>query len=171
MQAEWEPEELIEAWTLRPGDWGLVGNNASATRLGFIVMLKFYELEGRFPAYAEEVPPVAVEYLASLVKVDPARFAKYAWTGRTIEYHRAQIRRSFGTRPATEADEERWAGWLADEVCPVETSEARLAAVVLRRCRGEGVEPPTGGQVERVVASAGRRPGHRLGPATSRTPA
>jgi Domain of unknown function (DUF4158) len=157
MQAEWEPEELIEAWTLRPGDWGLVGNKAGATRLGFVVMLKFYELEGRFPAYSEEVPPVAVEYLASLVKVDPALFAKYAWAGRTIEYHRAQIRRSFGTRPATEADEERWAGWLADEVCPVETSEARLAAAVLRRCRGEGVEPPTGGQVERVVASATRR--------------
>jgi hypothetical protein len=29
--------------------------------LGFVALLKFYELEGRFPAYAEEVPPVAVE--------------------------------------------------------------------------------------------------------------
>ena len=35
MQAEWEPEELIEVWTLRPGDWGLVGNKAGATRSGF----------------------------------------------------------------------------------------------------------------------------------------
>jgi hypothetical protein len=49
VQVEWEPEELIEAWTLRPGDWDLVGNKAGATRLGFVAMLKFYELEGRFP--------------------------------------------------------------------------------------------------------------------------
>ncbi len=157
MQVEWEPEELIDVWTLGPGDWKLVGNKAGATRLGFVAMLKFYELEGRFPAYLEEVPPAAVEYLASLVKVDPGLFAKYTWTGRTIKYHRAQIRRRFGTRPPTEADEDRWAQWLSAEVCPVETNEAQLLTALLQRCRGEGVEPPADGQVERVVASAGRR--------------
>jgi hypothetical protein len=78
VQVEWEPEELIEAWTLGSGDWALAGDKAGATRLGFAAMLKFYELEGRLPAYAEEMPSAAVEYLASLVKVDPALFAKYS---------------------------------------------------------------------------------------------
>jgi len=41
-------------------------------------MLKFYEIEGRFPAYREEVPQAAVDYLGSLVKVKPALFAGYA---------------------------------------------------------------------------------------------
>jgi hypothetical protein len=72
-------------------------------------MLKFYEIEGRFPAYREQVPQAAVDYLGSLVKVAPALFAKYSWRGGTIEYHRAQIRRAYGTRPPTEADEDRWA--------------------------------------------------------------
>jgi hypothetical protein len=36
---------------------------AGVTRLGFAVMLKFYEIEGRFPAYPEEVLPAAVRYL------------------------------------------------------------------------------------------------------------
>lgn len=138
------------------------------------MMLKFYELEGRFPAYAEEVPPAAVEYVASLVRVDVALFAKYSWRGRTIEYHRAQIRKAYGTRPASEADEERWAQWLADEVCPVETDRGRLADAVRQRCRSERVEPPTEGQLERVVASAAHRfeeafavaVAGRLGPAT-----
>jgi Domain of unknown function (DUF4158) len=49
------------------------------TRLGFALLLKFYEVEGRFPAFLEEVPRVAVDYMASLVKVDPALFAKYSW--------------------------------------------------------------------------------------------
>ena len=35
-------------------------------------MLKFYEIEGRFPAYREEVPQAAVDYLGSLVKIAPA---------------------------------------------------------------------------------------------------
>ena len=92
------------------------------TRLGFAVMLKFYEIEGRFPAYPQEVPPAAVSYLGSLVKVDPALFAKYSWTGRSIKYHRSQIRKVYGTRPPTEDDEDRWAHWLAAEWCPAETN-------------------------------------------------
>jgi DNA invertase Pin-like site-specific DNA recombinase len=113
-------------------------------------MLKSYEIEGRFPAYREEVPPAAVRYLASLVKVDPALFAKYPWKGRSIEYHRAQVRRVYGTRGPTDDDEERW---LADEICPTETNRERLAAALRRRCRSEKVEPPSTGQVERVVAA------------------
>jgi TnpA family transposase len=157
VRADWEPDELIGAWTLVKGDWKLIANKTGVTRLGFAVMLKFYEIEGRFPAYPEEVPRAAVDYIASLVKVDPALFAKYSWRGRTTEYHRAQIRKAYGTRPPTEADEDRWARWLAGEMCPTETSRDRLAAALRRRCRSEKVEPPTSGQVERVVASGCRR--------------
>ena len=157
MRAEWEPDELIDAWTLTGSDWDLVANKTGVTRLGFTVMLKFYEIEGRFPAYCEEVPQAAVTYLGSLVKVEPALFAKYSWRGRTIEYHRAQIRRAYGTRPPTEADEDRWAQWLAQEICPTETNRDRLAAALRRRCRSEKVEPPSTGQVERVIASGCRQ--------------
>ena len=63
MQAEWEPDELINASTLTGNDWDLITNKAGVTRLGFAVMLKFYEIEGRFPAYPQEVRPAAVSYL------------------------------------------------------------------------------------------------------------
>jgi Domain of unknown function (DUF4158) len=57
-----------------------MANKAGVTRLGFAVMLKFHEIEGRFPAYREEVPQAPVDYLGSLVKVEPALFAKYSRT-------------------------------------------------------------------------------------------
>ena len=69
---EWEPEELIEAWTLLDGDWRLVGNKTGATRLGFSLILKFFAIEARFPRHAGEVPKAAVDYVAGQVKVDPA---------------------------------------------------------------------------------------------------
>jgi hypothetical protein len=55
-RAEWEIDELIGSWTLIGADWQLVGNKTGATRLGFALILKFYEIEGRFPACPEEVP-------------------------------------------------------------------------------------------------------------------
>jgi hypothetical protein len=68
------------SWTLLEADWRLTGNKTGATRLGFALLLKFYEIGGRFPACSEEVPAAAVEYLAGLVKVEPDAFAKYSWS-------------------------------------------------------------------------------------------
>jgi len=44
MKREWEPEELIACWTLVYADRRLVANKSGATRLGFAVLLKFFEL-------------------------------------------------------------------------------------------------------------------------------
>lgn len=40
-------------------DWRLVGNKAGPTRLGFALLLTFFELEARFPSSAKELPPAA----------------------------------------------------------------------------------------------------------------
>ena len=47
------------------GDWDLIANKAGVTRLGFALLLKFYQIEGRFPTYREEVPQAAVDRAAS----------------------------------------------------------------------------------------------------------
>ena len=81
-------------------------------------MLKFFELEGRFPRHGGEIPRAALGYIAAQVKVTADAFADYEWTGRTIEYHRAQVRQALGFREANVGDEDKLAAWLAEEVCP-----------------------------------------------------
>jgi len=152
MRREWEPEDLIAYWTLGEADWRLLANKRGATRLGFAVILKFFELEARFPRHSGEVPARAVSYMADQVKVPADDLADYDWSGRTIEYHRAQIRAALGFREATREDEEKLAAWLGREVCPVELREERLLSALLARCRAERIEPP--GRVERILASA-----------------
>ncbi|MET8429032.1 DUF4158 domain-containing protein [Nocardia sp. NPDC004860] len=53
-------------------DWRLVGNKSGATRLGFSLLLKFFELDGWLPAGPDDLPAAAVAYMAEQVKVDPA---------------------------------------------------------------------------------------------------
>ncbi len=62
-------EDLIDTWTLVDSDWRLVANKHGATRLGFALLLKFFESEARFPRDHEELPPAAVAYVADQVKV------------------------------------------------------------------------------------------------------
>jgi hypothetical protein len=99
------------------------------------VLLKFFEIEPRFPRSAEEVPPAAVAYLAEQLKLDPELFTGYDWTGRTIKYHREQVRAAFEFREFTRGDENKLAGWLAEEVCPVELRDEQPREALLVRCR------------------------------------
>lgn len=153
MRQEWDPEDLVGGWTLVEHDEReLVAHKRGATRLGFALLLKFFELEGRFPRQAGELPAAAVAYVARQVGVDPAELSSYEWSGRTFEYHRAQVRRALGFRRFAEHDEAKLAGWLADEVAPVEPTDERLREALLARCRAERLEPPA--RVERIVGAA-----------------
>ena len=80
-------------------------------RLGFALMLKYFELEARFPR-REDVLGAAVEFVAGQVKVEAALFASYPWSGSTAEYHRKEIRDFHGFRPVTVADEDKLVFWL-----------------------------------------------------------
>jgi TnpA family transposase len=153
VRREWEPEDLIASWTLVEADSELVANKTGATRVGFVALLKFFEIEARFPHYAAEVPEQAVVYLAEQVRVDPSMFAKYDFGSRSASYHRGQIRDALGFRECSEADQEQLAGWLAREMCPSELRRDQLRDAVLTRCRAVKMEPPTPGQIGRLVGS------------------
>ncbi|WP_406314539.1 DUF4158 domain-containing protein [Streptosporangium sp. NBC_01639] len=92
MRQDWEPEDLIEVWTLFEDDMKKVRNKSGATRLGFTLLLKFFEVEARFPESAREVPAAAVEYVAQQVKVPAGAWAAYDWQG--------ERRRRCRSRPA-----------------------------------------------------------------------
>jgi len=153
VKREWELEELIECWTLDPEEVALLANKSGATRLGFGLMLKFFELEARFPR-REDIPRAAVEFMAGQVKVEAELFAAYDWSGRTIKNHRAQVRDFHGFREPTVGDEDKLADWLAEKICPVEMSRDRLRSALLTRCREEKIEPPKTTRIERVLGSA-----------------
>jgi hypothetical protein len=96
MKRQWSEEDLVEHWTLDSGDRALLGNKTGATRLGFAVLLKFFRQEGRFPQHTNEVANPIITFLAAQVRVDAADYQHYDWQGRSIEYHRAQIREALG---------------------------------------------------------------------------
>jgi Domain of unknown function (DUF4158) len=113
LREQWEPEDLVGAWTLIEDDLRLVANKTGASRLGFSLLLKFFEQEGRFPRGLEEAPASAVAYVAPQIGVEPDALGGYSWAGRSIKYHRAQIRETLGFREATREDEAKLIVWLA----------------------------------------------------------
>ena len=73
--------------------------------------------------------------------------------GRTIEYHRAQIREALGFRESTVADAEEVAAWLVEQVLPREYHEERLRDMAYQRYRTLQLEAPTPNRITRLIRS------------------
>ena len=65
MKRSWMPEDLVEHWSVAPSDLQSIGNKSGATRLGFVVALKYFPCEGRFPRGSQDVPWLIVDFLAT----------------------------------------------------------------------------------------------------------
>ena len=153
MVVKLDEDELIEHWTLVGDELGQVAGKRGATRLGFSLLLKFYARHGRFPRGRGELPDEAVAYVARQVGVPASDLGFYEWDGRTVEYHRAQVRKFLGFRECTVADAEKLAAWLAGEVCQGERRPERVREELLKRCRQEGIEQPAPGRTNRIIGS------------------
>lgn len=147
-------DELVEHWTLLKDEQALVAGKRGATRLGFAVLLKFYTQYGRFPRGRFELPVEAVEFVARQVQVAASELDAYEWTGRTVEYHRAQIRGHLGFRECSVADADKLTAWLAEHVACAERRPEQVRVELLARCHTECVEPPSPGRCERIVAAS-----------------
>lgn len=119
-------DELVEHWTVLEDELELVAGKRGPTRLGFALLLKYYTRHGRFPRGRAEFADEVVGYVARQVKVPASELGLYDWTGRTIEYHRAQIRDHLGFRVCGVVDAEKLTQWLVAEVAHAERHPDRV---------------------------------------------
>lgn len=135
MKRHWEVDELIEHWTLLPDEEALLGNKTGCNQLGFAVLLKFFQLETRFPKDKNDVPKPVVVYLAKLVGVPYEEYHNYDWQGRNIKYHRSQIRSFLGFKSATVEDTNQMTAWLVQQVLGQDQDAEQLVVLVQERFR------------------------------------
>ena len=111
MARELDQDELIDRWTLVGDELNLVagkrGRRSSASPCSALLHSK-----RPVPSGKGEIPDAAVDYVARQVAVGATEIAFYEWSGRTIEFHRAQIRKALEFREGSVADAEaladRW---------------------------------------------------------------
>ena len=127
MKHNWTLDKLIDSWTLLPNEMDLVsGSKASHNRLGFALLLKYFQIEGKFPRHRREVPQTAVDYVARQLKLSSEVYQQYEWSGRVIARHRVAIRAFLGFREGTVTDGEAIAAWLRDQILPKHNAWMRL---------------------------------------------
>lgn len=154
MKRTWTPDELIEQWTLQPNEQELIAYKEGANRLGFALLLKSFQIDGRFPRQKHDVPIAAVVFVAEQVDVPIDRYPAYNWFGRTINQHRADIRSFLGVRESTIQDAKEVTTWPVSHALPQDHQLEHLKVTAYTRFRELQLEPPTPDRMEWLVRSA-----------------
>lgn len=154
MKRNWELDELIDHFILMPDEQELIQLKRGNTRLGFAIMFKFFQYEARFPHTKSEIPKKVIEYIAKQLEMNPDIFSEYDWTGRTITYHRSEIRNYFEFREATLQDVDLMIDWLCQNVLYHSHEFNYVEEKVYQQYRELKIVPPTPDRVERVIRSA-----------------
>lgn len=95
--------------------------------------------------------------MAEALNLPVELFGEYDWQGRTIKYHRTQIRTALQFREATIDDSNQLKQWLVDQVLGQEQDERQLKSLVYSYLRTQRIEPPTVPRLERLIHSALRQ--------------
>lgn len=162
MKRCWEANELSEFWTLSPAEMAFIDGRTGPNRLGFALLLKYFQVEGRFPRHRHEVPGPVVSHLAAQLAIPAELLAHYDWQGRSAEYQRARIRTWLGFRTATVSDTQSLADWLSAQPAIYELPREGLKLLAYQRCRDMRLEPPTPERIDRLVRSAAHQAEERL---------
>ncbi|NDI36290.1 Tn3 family transposase [Chengkuizengella sediminis] len=157
MKRNWSKKELEEHFTLLPSEDHLVlSKKTSANRLGFAVLLKYFQLEAQFPNKKQDVPKVVVQHLADQINSSVEDFFdKYSWGGKERSYtdHRKAIRNFFSFRELTAHDNALFSKSLEEEVQFTHDIEY-LKNQAYSLFRTWKVEPPSVGSLKRMIESA-----------------
>lgn len=157
MDRTWSRQELAEHWSLGFEELARIEAKSEALRLGFAAQLKFYQLAGRFPASAAEIPDAAGFYLGDQLGRPVMELIDYDWSGRNGQRHRAEIQDFLGIRTLEAPDLEALRRWLETEVCPSGAALEATIEPIDRWCWTRKIQPPSKSASQRLVRSARRR--------------
>ena len=132
----------------------LLTNRTDRSRLGLAILLKFFQMEGRFPRDRKEIPAAVRDHLAGQLGIEPDAFSKFDLTGRSSKQDREQIHSVLGFRRVTVADAEELVEWLRRDVLSLDHDPEHLQQAALDWCRRNRIEPPAPPRMERIIRSA-----------------
>src|SRR5260370_13957802 len=155
MNRAWYPDELTQYWTLAPEERKLLGSNTpSATQLSAAVLLKSFQLEGRFPERRADVAGSVVVHLANQVGVPPEVYFDGDWSERTQRRQRARIREYCGFRSFRSRDESGFVVWLSPRVSSLNLEADALNAAAYDHLRSRYIQPPGPDPLRRLLGMA-----------------
>lgn len=128
--------------------------NSPKNQLIFAVMLKFFQIEGRYPNQEDLLSPLMVSSLVEQLDLPAIEFSEVHWQGRSTERFRQEIRQFLGYQPSTVVDSKKLISWLIENVMPNAPTLPQCYEKSYQFFRDHALEPFTPKKLDRYIRSA-----------------
>lgn len=151
MKKEWTIDEEIEAFILSDREMAFVTTKYRATRIGFAVMLKYFQMEHQFPVEKNDIPPDMPLFIAKQLQLSPDAFTTFQFDSKTAYRQRQEILQFCGFREENEGDRKSLQDWLDDNIYEYNQDVDLLKEQIYRKYRIEKISIPSEWQIETLV--------------------
>lgn len=127
--------------------------NSDKNRLGFALLLKYFQLENHYPKHIKFIDPLMLNTIANQLNIAPSIINNFDWEGRSTERFRKDIREFLGYREATLNDIYDLKSWLTKNVMPNVINKSQQIEYAYNYFRENRIEPFTSKELERHVRS------------------
>ena len=127
--------------------------NSDKNRLGFALLLKYFQLENHYPKHIKFIDPLMLNTIANQLNMAPSIINNFDWEGRSTERFRKDIREFLGYREATLNDIYDLKSWLTKNVMPNAINKSQQIEYAYNYFRENRIEPFTSKELERHVRS------------------
>ena len=154
MRQQLTDKEIIENFSIKEGEEKFLKNKPKENKVVLLSLLKYYELNGKFPPNIHSVPKDAVEYICTQLSVNSDKYYNNYWAPRTIKRYRVLIRSYLNFRKWTENDKLPLKNWLVSTVISTSTNRIRVKDAAYKYLQKEKIEHPSGKVLDTMVSSA-----------------
>ncbi|WP_367364121.1 Tn3 family transposase [Candidatus Tisiphia endosymbiont of Nedyus quadrimaculatus] len=133
------------------------GKNTQENKLAFAVMLKFFQLEKRYPREIDVIPQPMFNSLAIQLDCLDVSLDNYNWDSRSSKRFRQAIRLLLGYRKASVNDSKKLIAWLIEDILPQVPTLPQITEQAYQFCTKHQFEPFKPAQLDRYIASACHR--------------
>uniref|UniRef100_UPI00404A0E40 Tn3 family transposase n=1 Tax=Fulvivirga sp. TaxID=1931237 RepID=UPI00404A0E40 len=151
MKQNWTPDELLDHFTILEKEFELVSRHQGIGKLGFIILLKFFQIEARFPLSKLEIPQTIIGFIAKQLDLSTDLFSDYSLEGRTSMRHKKQIREHFGFQESSVFNYNKVKEWLLENSKWYDKEKVQYEAY--SRYRELRIEPPPPDSLKTMVDS------------------
>lgn len=123
-------------------------------KLALAVLIKYFQIKGRFPSQKELISPDLVENLANQLETSVEDFIDYDWSGSTNKRLRKQVREVFSFREACSEDIAPFKKWIKEELVPKGYTFEQDLEKSYEYFRQKCIEPFSEKQMTRYINSA-----------------
>ncbi len=154
MKQYWTKFELENSWSLSQGEISYLAKKEN--QLVYALKMKYFDLQGYPPKKIDDIPVVAIDYVAAQLSVanqHQANLKSYHWQSRISQIHNTEIREYYGFKKLEQSDLLSVKEFIETNLLPQGLSISQVHDEVYKFLKQNKIAPSAQSELSRYISN------------------